>query len=152
MPTFQSSLSLPVSAAELFLFLANPDNLPQLAPPDFQMKLVKGNGPIQRGSLLTWKGKRWGMSHQIIMEVSEWKENELLVWQQQKGPLKKWIHRQKFEKMESGTQLHEEIEMEPPGGMLGFHLTENRLITETEQMMAYRNQKLRERFGEKEEK
>lgn len=56
-------------------------------------------------------------------------EDLLIEERQLEGPLRQWYHRQHLQQTPSGlTLLTDTIEFEPPGGMLGFMLTESRIL------------------------
>ena len=63
----------------------------------------------------------------------------MIVESQIEGPLRAWRHRQRIEIAGSGhCQLIDEIEFEPPGGMLGYLLTESRIRQSLEEGMDFR--------------
>src|SRR5271168_3984994 len=70
MPHYTATLDLACPVAELFAFLARPKNLVQLAPPDFHLELLTGPDVLERGSRLTWKGRRFGVSQHIVQEIA----------------------------------------------------------------------------------
>lgn len=142
MPNFSSALDLARGPAEVFAFLARPANLVQLAPPEMPLELVEGPEILRLGSQMTWKVRRWGISQRIVSEVTEYEENTLLTESHRQGPLKAWTHRRRFEACEAGTRLHDEIDFELPGGILGMILTADMVLADIRKGLAYRDRKL----------
>jgi ligand-binding SRPBCC domain-containing protein len=130
--------------ADLFAFLTKPKNLVQLAPPDMHLELLTAPESLALGSRLVWKGRRWGISQQITQEVASFDQDKLVVVEQKKGLLARWVHSNHFEATPSGTRIVEKIEFEPPGGLLGYVLTADSIRKDLEKLLAYRERKLRE--------
>lgn len=143
-----STVVLPVPVAEAFAFFARPRNLTQLAPDDWHLELVEGPEVLVAGCRTTWKMRRWGMTQRLVLEVTEFEENALLVEEQREGPLGTLRHARRFRAGPDGdTVIEEEIELEPPGGILGRLLGSSLLESEYRQVLSYREGKLREIFG-----
>ncbi len=132
---------------ELFAFLTRPRNLVQLAPPDLHLELLTGPEVLALGAQLVWKGRRWGVSQQIVQEVTTFDPEHLVVVTQTKGPFARWIYADHFEATAAGTRIIETIEYAPPGGLLGYVITADAIRKDLEKLMAYREQKLKEIFG-----
>ena len=147
MPQFQTNLILPTKPSEVFDLLTKPESIAQLSPPDRPIELVKGPKQVEAGSVLFWRGKRWGMAHNMIVEVVEFVPNERILWQQQRGTLKTFRHEQRFTTMEGGMQLEDEITFAPPGGILGLTVTEKVVLMELTENFRYRDDVLREMFS-----
>src|ERR1700722_3937015 len=119
MPHYTVTLEIARPIADVFAFLATPKNLVQLAPPDLHLELVTGPELMVRGAQLVWKGRRWGVSQNIIQEVATFESDKRLVVEQKKGPFTHWTHAHQVEAPDTGTRLHERIDFEPPSGLLG---------------------------------
>ncbi len=147
MPQYSTCLEIPRPVAEVFDFLARPANLVQLAPPDLNLQLVQAPERLQLGALLHWKGRRMGVSHALVQEVTAFEETCLIEEQQRQGPFKRWLLVHRFDALESGTRIVEELTYEPPGGLLGLLLRAEAVHREVENLFAYRAQKLRVLLG-----
>ena len=71
----------------------------------------------------------------------------MIVEEQRQGPFDRWIHRQGFEELPPGMQLTDEIDFEPPRGILGLTVTVATVMKDLEWIFAFRAQKLHEKFG-----
>ncbi len=147
MPVFQSRLVLPRPAEEVFEFLATPANLIQVAPPEAHLQLVSGPERLELGATFVCKSKHLGVSQHIAVEVIDFRPGQVLIIQQQRGPLKKWVHATLFADAPEGTEMHDRIDFEPPGGLLGLLVTAQFIDRTLHSTFRYRDSKLRERFG-----
>src|SRR5205823_13726845 len=120
MPTVAITTDLPRPVEDVFAFFRQPANLVQLAPPELNLELLAAPAELALGARLTWKGRRMGISQQLVNEVTAFEENVLMVQEQRQGPFRRWVVTQHFERIADGTRLRETIEFEPPGGMLGL--------------------------------
>jgi ligand-binding SRPBCC domain-containing protein len=141
------SLEIAHPLADLFAFLTKPKNLVQLAPPDLHLELLTAPDILTLGSRLVWKGRRWGISQQIIQEVATFDREKLIVVEQKKGPFARWVHANHFEATAAGTKIVEKIDFDPPGGLLGYMITPGSIRKDLQRLLAYREQKLKEIFG-----
>jgi ligand-binding SRPBCC domain-containing protein len=141
------SLEIAHPLADLFAFLTKPKNLVQLAPPDLHLELLTAPDILALGSRIVWKGRRWGISQQIIQEVATLDRDKLIVVEQKKGPFARWEHANHFEATEAGTKIVEKIDFDPPGGLLAYMITADSIRKDLQRLLAYREQKLKEIFG-----
>jgi ligand-binding SRPBCC domain-containing protein len=141
------SLEIAHPLADLFAFLTKPKNLVQLAPPDLHLELLAAPDVLTLGSRLVWKGRRWGISQQIIQEVAAFDREKLIVVEQKQGPFARWVHANHFEATDGGTKIVEEIDFDAPGGLLGFIITADSIRKDLQKLLAFREQKLKEIFG-----
>src|SRR5712692_7372289 len=144
MPRFEKTTTLACPVAAVFEFLCRPANLVEVTPPEFNMRLTEGPERLQVGAQIVLQGRRWGFGQRIVSKVTALEPNHLLVDEQVEGLFKKWIHTHRLEETAGGTRMTDEIEFEPPGGMLGLVLTADTIQAELEDLFAYREQKLRE--------
>jgi ligand-binding SRPBCC domain-containing protein len=144
MPQYSSFQNVPRPLLEVFAFCSQPANHLALVPIDLHGVLLAGPEVLYLGARLTWKLRRWGVTQTIVYEVTALVENALIVQEQHQGPFPRWTHRQIFETIPDGTRLRDEIDFEPPRGMLGLLVTETVIRHELDALFAYRAQKLRE--------
>jgi ligand-binding SRPBCC domain-containing protein len=147
MPHYNVTVEIAKPVSELFLYLTKPKNLMQLAPPDMNLEIVTAPDILVLGSRFVWKGRRYGVSQQITQEVTTFEKDKQIVVEQKEGPLKRWIHANHFEATDTGTRIHEKIEFEPPGGLLGFLVTADAIRRELVKLLAYREKRLKEILG-----
>ncbi|MBI2804900.1 MAG: SRPBCC family protein [Planctomycetes bacterium] len=147
MPHYTATLEVSASVADLFSFFSKPKNLVQLAPPELNLELVSAPAVITTGARLVWKGRRWGISQQIIQEVAAFDLEKLIALEQKQGPFARWLHSHHFEATGSGAKIVEAIDFEPPGGMLGMIVTAAAIQKDLDKLLAHRQKKLNEIFG-----
>jgi ligand-binding SRPBCC domain-containing protein len=147
MPRIEQSTLVPGALADVFAFFLRPANLLTLAPPELRLELVAGPEQLAQGDRVTWKGRRWGLAYTVVLEVTDLRPGTLLTEKQVQGPLRRWEHLRRFEAVPEGTRLTEQIDFEPPGGLLGLTVTAGAVEQELQAAFAYRADQLRERFG-----
>ncbi len=146
MAHYTASLEIARPVSELFSFFTSPKNLLRLASPEMNLILLAGPEILEKGSRLSWQGKRWGVSQKIVQEVTVLIVDQKIVIEQKQGPFRHWIHGHAFESTDAGTKIAESIDFSPPGGMLGFILTADKIRADIEKMNQFREKKLREIF------
>lgn len=127
MPSHQSSVVLKCSLSTLREFLGRPANLPSVTDPDLELKILSAPEVVASGEKIEFRIMAYGFRQRATNIYTTITETEIAEVQLE-GPLRAWSHRQLFASLDDGqTQLTDEIEFEPPGGMLGFMLTEERI-------------------------
>jgi ligand-binding SRPBCC domain-containing protein len=147
MARFERTQTFPRPVAEVFEFFLQPANLLRVTPPELHLQLVDPPERFQLGSRITLKGRRWGIPQRLTSEIVTFEVNALFVDEQRSGPFRKWIHTHGFTALPEGTQVHDTIEFEAPGGLLGLVVTETFILKDLEKMFAFRAEKLRELLG-----
>ncbi len=138
MPEYSSSVVLACPAVALRSFLVQPGNLPRVSDPELQLEILSAPPVVQTGDRIEFRIMAFGFRQRaahIYQSVDEFE----IVEQQVEGPLRAWQHRQVLTMMgEDRTQLMDEVVFEPPGGMLGFLLTAERIRESLEKSMQLR--------------
>lgn len=146
MPLFESVQTLPRPVGDVFEFFRRPANLVQVTPPEMHLRLVEGPELLKLGARFVVQGKRWGVSQRIVSEVTAFEPEVRFVDEQREGPFRKWIHSHRFESIEGTTRVHDVIEFEPPGGLLGLVVTAKMIERDLKWVFDYRLHKLAELF------
>lgn len=148
MAKFEISVRLGSPVSVVFDFFRDPFNRSLVSPPGAGMVIVSGPNPLHVGSVIEFKVQGMGLVQQLSHEIVELEEHSMMLERQVKGPLKSFIHRHRFiSDGESQTTLIDELEFEPPGGILGLLVTEDKLLDNFEDGFYYRNLELGKRFG-----
>jgi ligand-binding SRPBCC domain-containing protein len=147
MPLFNTNSLLNCSATSLRNFLGRPANLPDISDPDIELEIVQAPAVIEVGEKIIFRvtamGLRQRMTHEYLT-ASEFEILESLI----EGPLPLWRHRQHLEALsDNQCRLTDEVEFQPPGGLLRFVLTEQRIRESLEAGMTFRYQALAERIS-----
>ena len=67
---YTASVEIAHPLTDLFAYFIRPKNLVQLAPSELNLELLTAPEILTLGSLLHWKGRRFGVSQQFTHEVS----------------------------------------------------------------------------------
>ena len=149
MPHFESRTDLHGSVEQLFDFIIRPANLQAIAPPEMQFVFVNPPEVIQLGSRLTCKAQAYGMIQQLSYEITEFHALTNFQETMVEGPLKLWRHDYIIEPHGSGNSLTliNHIEFEPPGGLLGFIVTADKILEALDDGFDYRRIALQKLFA-----
>jgi ligand-binding SRPBCC domain-containing protein len=143
MPRFVVSAELPFPAARVFDFCSKPASLLNVTPPALQLAIENAPEILALGTRLTLVSRRWGLRYRSVLEVVVFDPNRCFVEQQREGAFGRWQHTHRFEELANGTsQLVDDIDYEPPGGMLGLMVTPEVVERELGEYIRYRNEKL----------
>jgi ligand-binding SRPBCC domain-containing protein len=147
MPHYTITIDIPRPLAEMFAFFTAPRNLTQFTPPDLSLQLLTAPETIAVGARLVWQARRWGVSQKIIQEVACIEPEKLIVVEQKQGPLARWIQTHHFESSSTGMRILENIDFEPPAGLLGRLISAKAILGDLEKISVYRAMRLRELFS-----
>jgi ligand-binding SRPBCC domain-containing protein len=137
---FQTEHYLPVPVERVFLFFANPTNLPRIMPPSSGAQLARlrvfAPPGIQAASaIVTDQGPVAGVGSEIVVsirvlpllplriewvsEIIEFEWNSYFADIQKKGPFKRFHHRHELRSEHGGTVVRDAIDYEVGFGWLG---------------------------------
>lgn len=147
MPLFEQSVSVNTSAEELFDFLIRPQNVLKINPPEMQMNLINVPEVLENDSKLNVELLGFGIPQRVVQQVTEFTSPSMFTVSQIEGPLSKWSHSHHFDGgAEGNVTLTERIDFEPPGGMIGFVITADKIKEYLEKGFAHRHVALKELF------
>jgi len=128
----------------VFAFHESKGALERLRPPWERVELVQGGQSIRPGSrveLRTWLGPlpvRW------VAEHTEYDPPHGFSDRQIRGPFASWYHRHRFlGDASGGTLLRDEVDYEPPLGVLGRRLGGGLLEAKLQRLFDYRHETTR---------
>lgn len=148
MPQFESRTSLHATPEQVFEFILQPANLEAIAPPESQFVFVNPPKVIVLGSRLTCRVQAYGMVQQLSYEIVELVAPLRFREKMVEGPLKLWQHDYIVEpNAAGGCSLINLIEFEPPGGLLGFVVTANKILEALDDGFHHRREALQKVFG-----
>jgi ligand-binding SRPBCC domain-containing protein len=143
MPSLEASVSIRCPVERAFDFLTSSDNFMKIVPPDLQLRMVQSPGQLALGSRFEVQVMGFGIPQNVIYEITEFARPHSFQESQVKGPLGRYIHAHTFADENGSVVVTDRIEFEPPGGMLGFLLTADRLKTSLEQGLTHRHRELK---------
>ena len=124
MPESVSSSILECSAESLRAFLGRTANLPQISDPDLHLEILSAPDIVTLGHRIEFRVTAYGFKQRATHEYVT-VEKLQIVEDLVEGPLRAWKHSQQIEIVAAGQcRLTDRIEFLPPGGMLGYLLTE----------------------------
>ncbi len=148
MPLFESRTTLNATPEQVFEYILQPANLQAISPPDMQLIFVNPPRVIELGSRLTCKVQAYGMVQQLQYEIVELVSPLRFRERMIEGPLKLWMHDYVIEPHPAGgVSLLNRIEFEPPGGLMGFIVTADKILEALEDGFHHRRHTLQKIFA-----
>ncbi|MEX0728268.1 MAG: SRPBCC family protein [Planctomycetaceae bacterium] len=145
MAIFEVSTIINCTVDRAFEFLIKPANISLISPPNMGLYFVAAPEEISKGTTLQFKIQSFGQVQELIHEITELDRPTRFVERQIKGPLKTWIHEHHFESTAPGqVKIRDTIEFLPPGGLLGFMVTESRILDSLDEGFDLRYKKLKQ--------
>lgn len=144
MPEFESSVTLKCTASELRHYLGATGNLTKISDPELSLEVLTAPEQVTVDEVIEFRISAYGfkqrMEHRYV-EVAD----DRIVAEQIDGPTRSWRHTQIMADNGDGTvTLTDQIAFEPPGGMLGYVMTADKIIESLNEGMEYRYEMLAE--------
>jgi len=144
MPDFKASTMLRCSAEALRQYLGTTANIPSISDPELELEVLDAPEHVTAEAIIEFRITAYGFKQRMQHRYVEVGETEIVA-EQVEGPTRTWVHRQSISINEDGTcLLTDHVEFEPPGGMMGFVLTEASIRESLEDGMQFRYEALRE--------
>lgn len=138
---FVKESQIAATPEQVFAFHESSGALERLTPPWERVRVVEGGYSLRPGSrvvLETWLGPipmRW------VAEHTEYEPGRMFADVQVSGPFRSWYHRHWcLDDGQGGTILRDEVDYEPPLGMLGRILGKGFLERKLRRMFDYRHE------------
>ena len=143
----EKSVLLNCGIDELFEFHRDTNNLEKVSPQNLDVKIIKMDEvPMKQGSKVDLKISKFGIGIKWKIKILNLEHPNLISDLQEKGPFKYWLHHHRFEEVENGTLMRDEVIFIPPFGFLGLPLVPFIKLNLTK-MFEYRHLKMKEIFG-----
>jgi ligand-binding SRPBCC domain-containing protein len=140
---------LPISLDEAWQFFSSPANLLLITPPRLAFQMTNAVPEVvHTGTIITYTIRPvLGLKVKWATEITHADAPHLFVDEQRFGPYKFWHHQHHFRPIDGGTEVEDIIHYALPFGPLGTLV--HRLIVRKrlEDIFAFRQQALEERFG-----
>lgn len=147
MPEIVCSTDLNCSVDTLRGYLGETSNLKNITDPDMSLKIVSADDVIQEESEIEFQVSTYGIKQSMKHRYTAVSAT-LIQSEQLEGPTRTWIHQVIMEDTGNGTcRLTDKIEFEPPGGMMGFVMTEAKIRESVLEGMEFRYEALAEILG-----
>lgn len=104
---------------KVFAFFSDAHNLQQITPPDLDFTILTP-APIDMhaGTLIDYKLRVHGLPIRWRTLINAWDPPYRFVDEQLRGPYRMWHHEHRFESVEGGTNVLDEVTFKPIGGAL----------------------------------
>jgi ligand-binding SRPBCC domain-containing protein len=144
MPVFEAVTLLACPPRRAFEFIADPANLALVTPPEMHLEIIDPPPRVALGVKLKARAGRYGIKQTMVNEVTRFEEGVGFTDEQVEGPFKKMVHSHRVDAHDGGTQLTDTFDFEAPGGLLGFVMTNDRILSELKTLAAFRTAKYKE--------
>jgi ligand-binding SRPBCC domain-containing protein len=144
MPSLEASVSIRCAVEKVFDFLTKTENLLKIIPDELKLRLINAPADLALGSRMELQILALGPPQNVTYEITEFSRPDRFTETQVKGMLPRYVHEHILSPQQDGTVLvTDRIEFEPPGGLLGFMLTADRLRTTLDQGLSHRHSSLK---------
>ncbi|HXY33074.1 MAG TPA: SRPBCC family protein [Planctomycetaceae bacterium] len=144
MPFLEASVSITCPVDRAFDFLTSTANLLHLVPEDLRLSVVNAPPQLTLGSRMEVQILAFGPPQNVTYEITEFSRPERFTETQVKGLLPRYVHEHVLLRQSNGNVLvTDRIEFEPPGGLMGFMLTADRLRTSLDRGLSHRHSALK---------
>jgi len=107
---------VPRSLEETFAFFASAENLEAITPPWLHFRILEAPEPLERGSLLRYRLRLFGVPIRWRTEIVEWRPPCTFTDMQLSGPYRLWVHTHRFTSVSGGTEIYDNVRYRVPGG------------------------------------
>jgi ligand-binding SRPBCC domain-containing protein len=136
---------VPRELDDVFEFFADASNLERLTPSWIRFRICTPL-PIhmRAGRLIEYKLRIRGIRMRWRSEITVWEPTQRFVDEQRRGPYRSWRHEHRFEAVEGGTRVIDDVYYGVPGGPLVHALLVGR---DLKKIFRFRQQTLEAMFG-----
>jgi len=142
MAQFEFTTNLSCSPGGLYDFLLKPANVQRISSPAIGLTFTKAPEVVTEGARIEFEMSGLGKVQRAVHEIIELITNTRIVELQVEGALRSWKHEHHFEASGDGVVMQDLILFDPPGGILGFIATEDRILSQLDDGFFYRQQQL----------
>jgi len=137
----------PCTVEELFAFHERPDAFELLQPPWDPVEIIQPPASLEVGTRVKLRSKVGLFWVDIVAEHVAYTKNERFEDVMVKGPFAKWHHKHLFLPHAEGSLLRDEIDFEPPLGVLGRLVAPVAVMPRLRKMFDYRHDVTRRHLG-----
>ena len=148
MASFEASVQLTTTADEIFEFLIDTENILKISPPDTGLAFTNKPDKLFQGAILDFQIQAFGQVQEGSHEIIEFNSPEFYIEKQITGPLKSFLHEHRIVvDADNQVTVIDRLEFEPPGGLLGFLITESKLLDLFDEGFFHRHNALKTIFN-----
>ena len=109
---------VPAPIEQAWAFYASPHNLQAITPPWLFFRIEQAPDELEAGSLLRYRLRLFGIPVRWLTEIRSWDPPHTFVDVQLRGPYRLWEHTHRLVTVDGGTEIHDRVRYQVPGGML----------------------------------
>ena len=131
--TLERTQVVRVSVQRAFEFFADPWNLEAITPPWLRFQIVSAPSRLERGSLLRYRLRLFGLPVTWLTEIESWTPPRSFTDVQVSGPYRLWEHTHRLTPVDEGTEIYDHVRYRLPFGAIAAPLrplTVHRWLTE----------------------
>jgi ligand-binding SRPBCC domain-containing protein len=137
---FVKETRIAATPAQVFAFHESPGALRRLTPPWEAVEVVEGGNSLKPGSRVVMKTRLGPIGLRWVAEHTEYEPGVMFADRQVSGPFASWYHRHRFlDDGCGGCLLRDEVDYEPPFGVLGRWLGQRFLERKLTRLFNYRH-------------
>ena len=147
------TVALAAPVAEVWDFLARPAQVVTVTDPEAGVRLIAGPEIMSLGTANELEVTGFGLPQKVTYEVTAFAppagdRGGSFTETMTRGPMIRFENEHRVVPRDGGgCEAADVFRFDPPGGLLGFVLTADRVRGELDRALAYRHAKLVERFG-----
>ena len=116
--TLQRTQVVGADIEQAWAFYADPRNLEAITPPWLRFRIESSPSELERGSILRYRLRLFGAPIRWLTEIRLWQPPRSFVDVQLRGPYFLWEHTHRLTAVEGGTEIHDHVRYQVPGGTL----------------------------------
>ena len=105
----ERSQVVPVDVDEAFAFYADAWNLEAITPPWLRFRILEAPRALERGSLLVYRLRLFGLPIRWSTEIVEWRPPFGFTDVQLTGPYRRWEHTHQLKRVDGGTEIRDHV-------------------------------------------
>jgi ligand-binding SRPBCC domain-containing protein len=105
---------VPVDVDTAFAFFADAWNLEAITPPWLRFTILEAPRTLERGSLLAYRLRLFGLPIHWRTEIVEWRPPSCFVDVQLEGPYRRWEHTHALRPVAGGTEISDRVDYRLP--------------------------------------
>ena len=140
---------IPRPIDEVFDFFSRPRNLHRLTPSGMGFEYLTDDGEMRAGLEIGYRIRPlFGIPVRWLTRITDFDPPHGFRDIQLRGPYKRWEHTHRFEAVEGGTLVHDEVDYDVPGGPAGDALNHFVIRNELRWIFLYRSFAIRAALAE----
>ncbi len=134
---------------EVWAYFATPENLNEMTPDDMKFEIIHGDeGKMFQGQTIEYRVQFMPLIKSLwLTEIAHVNEGSYFVDEQQIGPYRLWYHEHRFEAVDGGTQITDQVTYVMPFSFLGDIVHALWVKNRLKGIFDFRQKKVTELFG-----